>query len=193
MKWVTDFIGDGTNPTCSPCQVCNTRTAFSSAFTLFRKFIVWDLTYMPKPICHAWTLSSIQKQDISCTYTDSKKRRSLAQKRENFVFFLTDLGPMIRTDLFQGSSVSQVVASRSPVSEASTLMSTDHQFLDTYDARASVDLFSFPVSAFENDGFSIMSPLDLSPFDQDVEVLEEDEDTQDKSCLPQAGPSSSPI
>ena len=100
---------------------------------------------------------------------------------------------MIRTDLFQGSSVSQVVASRSPVSEASTLVSTDHQFLDTYDARASVDLFSFSVSAFENDGFSIMSPLDLSPFDQDVEVLEEDEDTQDKSCLPQAGPSSSPI
>ena len=61
------------------------------------------------------------------------------------------------------------------------------------DAHARADLFSFPVSAFENDSFSIMSPLDLSLVDQDVEVLDEDEDVQDKSCLPQAGPSSSPI
>ena len=60
-------------------------------------------------------------------------------------------------------------------------------------ARARADLFSVPVSAFENDGFSIMSPLDLSLVDQDVVILDEDVDAQDKSCLPQAGPSSSPI
>ena len=100
---------------------------------------------------------------------------------------------MIRTDLLQGSSVSQDVGSRSLISEAPTLVSMDHQFLDTYDGSAVADLFSFPVSAFEHEAFSNMSPLDLLPFDQDVEVLDGDEKAQDKSCLPQAGPSSSPI
>lgn len=69
----------------------------------------------------------------------------------------------------------------------------DHQSLDTYDGGTVADLFSFPVSAFEHEAFSNMSPLDLLPFDQDVKLLDGDENAHDKSYLPQAGPSSSPI
>ena len=100
---------------------------------------------------------------------------------------------MTRTNLLQGSPDSQDVTSLSPALEEHTLVSMDQQFLDTDDGGAGADLFSFPVSAFEHEALSNMSPLDLLPFGQDAEFLDGDVDAQAKSYIPQAGPSSSPI
>lgn len=69
----------------------------------------------------------------------------------------------------------------------------DQQFLDTYDWITGPDLFSFPVSALEQEVLSNMPPHDLLPSGQNIEGLDGDIDIQDKSCLPQASLSSSPI